>query len=58
MKTILDLEEIKAKIKASPNMQKIVNESGVSRQNLYNMLGGNDPRYSTVKQLSDYFTQE
>lgn len=58
MTTMLDLETIKKKIKESGSMQKVVNESGVSRQNLYNMLGGNDPRYSTVKQLSDYFTQE
>ena len=58
MTTILDLETIKKKIKESGSMQTVVNESGVSRQNLYNMLGGNDPRYSTVKQLSDYFTKE
>lgn len=57
MQTIMTLEQVLDELNKTRNWSLLCKETGISRQSLYNITRGNDPRYSTVKILSDYFSQ-
>lgn len=50
---MLTLEQIKAYLKDA-NLRAVAESAGVHENSLYRLMNGQEPKYSTVKKLSDY----
>lgn len=51
---MLTLEKIK-QLLSEANLSAVAQSAGVHPNTLYRLMDGQEPKYSTVKSLSDYF---
>lgn len=53
---LIDIEQVVAHLERA-NLLEVERATGVRRQTMYNILGGSDPRWSTLAKLQVYFTR-
>jgi len=53
---MLTLDEIKRRLKDA-NLSKVAKASGLHYNTIYRLVNGQEPKYDTVKKLSDYLEQ-
>ena len=54
---LISLEQVIAQLERA-NLLQVERETGVTRQTMYNILAGSDPRWSTLAKLQVYFTRK
>jgi len=51
---LISLEQVIAQLERA-NLLQVEKATGVTRQTMYNILSGSDPRWSTLVRLTTYF---
>ena len=53
---LISLEQVIAQLERA-NLLQVEKATGVTRQTMYNILAGSDPRWSTLVRLTTYFDE-